>query len=317
MADDISSQPGGAGSSRDASAKTQQDDRTKPGFEPKQEEKDAVKAWAERAQRAETNPMFKAWVDQLADLRAYVAGTKHDDKTNKPLVRSNMIHATIAAMMPKLYARNPDISVSPTDAVPEAEIGNVKKFAQTAERVLGKMLVEEGRLKKRAKANIRATCTTSIGVLKMVYQTEYRGDPIIIHRIEDTQEKLAKVDALIQALKKEDDPMQLAEKRDELRALHKSLSSEKEVSQFKGFPIDRLKSEDFLILDESIVEFDEYVDARALAQRTWMTVDVSEQLFSMKMDGATKYGQPRPDEKSQQGPAKRRRTRRRAKCSSA
>jgi hypothetical protein len=45
------------------------------------------------------------------------------------------------------------------------------------------------------------------------------------------------------------------------------------VRIFKGFAVDRLKSEDFLILDDNIVEFDEYVDASALDQRTWMTVD--------------------------------------------
>jgi hypothetical protein len=72
----------------------------------------------------------------------------------------------------------------------------MKKLRADREKVLHKMLVEEGRLKKRAKANIRSACTTSIGVLKMVYQKEYRGDPLIIHRIEDTQDNLAKIEAL-------------------------------------------------------------------------------------------------------------------------
>jgi len=298
VAEDVISQPGGAGTAKDAAARTQQDDRHKPGFEPTQEEKDAVKVWLERVQRAENNPEFKEWVELLAELRGYVAGTKHDDKTNKKLVRTNMVYATIAAAIPEIYAKNPDIGVTPTDAVPEAQMGNMKKFAQTAEKVVHKMLIEEGRLKRRSKANIRSASTTSIGVLKMTYQKEYRGDPLIIHRIDDTQDQLAKVEALIEQLKKEDDPTELARKRDELRANQKALAAHDEVKIFKGFAVDRLKSEDFLLLDEAIVEFDEYVDARALGQRTWLTVNQAEQLFQMKMEGATRYGRPRSDDKT-------------------
>jgi len=300
MADEVISQPGGSGSSKDVTAKTQQDDRFAPGFEPTQEEKDAVKVWTDRIQRAEINPNFKEWVELLAELRGYVAGTKHDDKTNKKLVRTNMVYATIAATIPEVYAKNPDIGVSPTDAVPEAKMANVKKFAETAEKVLHKMLVEEGRLKRRSKANIRAASTTSIGVLKMVYQKEYRGDPLIIRRIEDTQDNLAKVEALITSLKKEDDPAQVAKQRDEIRANLKALQAQNEVRIFKGFVVDRLKSEDFLVLDESVVEFDEYVDSSALAQRTWYTVDRAKQIFRMEMTGATRYGRPRVDDKTAQ-----------------
>jgi hypothetical protein len=298
VAEDVISQPGGAGTAKDATSKTQQVDRHQPGFEPPQEEKDAVKVWLDRVQRAESNPEFKEWMELLAELRGYVAGTAHKDKTNQKLVRTNMVYATIAAAIPEIYAKNPDIAVTPTDAVPEAQMGNMKKFAQTAEKVVHKMLVEEGRLKRRCKANIRSASTTSIGVLKMTYQKEYRGDPLIIHRIEDTQDQLAKVEALIEQLKKEDDPTELARKRDELRANQKALASRDEVKIFKGFAVDRLKSEDFLLLDESIVEFDEYVDARALGQRTWLTVNQAEQLFQMKMEGATRYGRPRSDDKT-------------------
>lgn len=297
MADEVISQPGGAGTSKEDGGTRQSDDRTKPGFEPKQEEQDAVKGWKERVVRARDNPERTQWVKDLPEWRSYVAGSGHKDKNNQKLTRTNMVFATIAAAIPEIYAKNPDIGVTPTDAVPEAQMGNVKKFAQTAEKVVHKMLVEEGRLKKRSKANIRSTANTSIGVLKMTYQSEYRGDPLIINRIEDTQDNLARVEALIKALKKEDDPTTLAQKRDTLDGNLKALKAHNEVRIFKGFAVDRLKSEDFLILDEAIVEFDEYVDARALDQQTWMTVDQAKTLFQMEMTGATKYARPRADEK--------------------
>jgi hypothetical protein len=93
------------------------------GFEPTQEEKDAVKVWPSASSAPRPTRRSRSGSTSLAELRAYVAGTKHDDKTNKKLVRSNMVYATIAAMMPKLYAKNPDIGVTPTDAVPDAQMG--------------------------------------------------------------------------------------------------------------------------------------------------------------------------------------------------
>jgi hypothetical protein len=294
---DVTSQPGGDGTSKGGGPR-QSTDRTAKGFEPTQQEQDVVRGWKERIERAKTNPAYKDWVDSLKLWREYVTGTAHKDKTGQKLTRTNMIFATIAASIPEIYAKNPDIAVTPTDAVPEANMANVKKFAATGERVLNKMLVVEGRLKKRSKANIRATSVASYGVLKMVYQSERRGDPLILHRIEDSQDNLDKLDALLEKKNDEDDPVKLAKQRDEEKANLEALKAHKEVRMFKGFAVDRLKSEDFLILDDNIVEFDEYVDARALDQRTWMTVDHAKGIFRMEMTGATKYGRPRTDQAS-------------------
>jgi hypothetical protein len=206
-----------------------------------------------------------------------------------------MIFATIAAMMPELYAKNPTIGCSPTDAVTAQEMGKVKKFCATAEKVIRNMLVEEGKLKKRAKANIRAACATGYGVLKVIYQKEYRGDPIAVRRIEDTQDNLARVEALVEQIRKADDLAELAKKRDELKANLQALASGNEIKIFKGFVVDRMKSEDFVVLDDNVAEFDEYADADALGHKIWLTVGSARELFRMEPHGATKYGQPRTD----------------------
>jgi hypothetical protein len=292
---EVISQPGGAGTEREAPGPKQSADRRQPNFEPSEDEKTAVRVWLQRVQRAEDEPKFKEWRENLETLRGYLAGTYHKDKTNEKLTRTNMIFATIAAMMPELYAKNPTIAVTPTDAVSEAELGKVKKFCATADKVIRKMLVEEGKLKKRAKANIRAACATSFGVLKVTYQKEYRGDPVMVRRIEDTQDNLARVEALIQQLKKTDDPNELATKRDQLRANLQALASGNEVEIYKGFVIDRMKSEDFLVLDDNVDEFDEYIEARALGHKIWMTVGQARQLFQMELHGATRFGRPRTD----------------------
>lgn len=289
------SQPGGAGTERNAPGPSQSTDRRQKNFEPNEDEKQVVGTWLQRVTRAEDEPKFKEWRESLEELRGYMAGTQHKDKTGDKLTRTNMVYATIAAMIPELYAKNPTISVSPTDAVSKAEIGKVKRFCSTAERVIRKMLVEEGKLKKRAKANIRAACATSFGVLKVIYQKEYRGDPVAVRRIEDTQDNLARVESLIGQIKKEEDPSELAKKRDELQANLKALQSGNEIEIYKGFVIDRMKSEDFLVLDDNVDEFDEYVDARALGHKIWMTVAHARQIFQLEPHGATRYGRPRAD----------------------
>jgi hypothetical protein len=289
--EEISSQPGGAGTEHE-SGERQSEDRLKPGFEPTEEERTVVEQWLKRAARAEDATAAKEWRDSLENLRRYERGKQTvDDKKS----RTNMVYATIAAQMPELYAKNPTIAVTPTDAVPQGEMGKVKAFAGTAEKVIRKMLVEEGKLKKRAKANIRSASVTSFGVLKVLYQQDYRGDPIAVRRLEDTQDNLARVEALVAQLKKTDDPTELAKKRDELRANLEALKAGNELELFKGFTIDRVKSEDFLVLDDNVAEFDEYVDADALGHRIWMTVADAKARFQLEKIAATRYGRPRSD----------------------
>lgn len=290
--EEVISQPGGAGTQREFSGEKQSNDRRSPGFEPTEDEKKVVGVWLTRVARSEDEQKTKEWRESLEKLRRYERGTQTvDDKKS----RTNMVFATMAAMLPELYAKNPTISVTPTDAVSEQEMGKVKRFCATAEKVIRKMLVEEGKLKKRSKANIRATSVTSFGVLKAIYQKEYRGDPVVVRRIDDTQDNLARVEALILDLQKTDDPSELAKKRDELQANLKALSSGNEIRIFKGFVIDRMKSEDFLVLDDNVDEFDEYVDARALGHKIWMPVGQARQFFGMELIGATRYGRPRTD----------------------
>jgi hypothetical protein len=294
VAEDVISQPGGDTSG--TSAGSQSKDRSKANFEPTEDEKRVVRSWLDRAQRAEDADLYKTWKVDLKQLRSYVYGEKHDDASGKKLVRTNMVFATIAAQMPELYAKNPQIAVTPSENVPENELGKVKRFASTGEKIVRKLLVEEGRLKKRAKANIRATCCTSYGVLKMLYQCEYRGDPLIVRRIEDTQDNLATIEQTLAEMKDNDDIGKLAQQRDVVSANLKALSARNEVKIYKGFVIDRMKSEDFLVLDDNVDEFDEYVDADALAQKVWMKVSDAKRQFRMEsIHGATKYGTPRAD----------------------
>ena len=299
---EVVSQPGGAGTERTSSGPLQSENRRGENFEPTQDEQTVVADWLKRVSRAEDLERTKKWREDLDNLRKYERGAQTVDAQKS---RTNMVYATIAAMMPELYAKNPTIAVSPTDAVPQPQIGKVKRFGATADKVISKMLVEEGKLKKRAKANIRAACVTSFGVLKVIYQKEYRGDPIAVRRIEDAQDNLARIESLVRQLKKTDDPTELAKKRDTLKANLTALTAGNEVKLYKGFTVDRMKSEDFLLLDDNVSEFDDYVEADALGHKIWMSTGDARTLFQMNPHGATRYNRPRTDanQKSDDTPA--------------
>jgi len=261
-------------------------------FEPSQDEKTAVKHWLDRVRRAEEEPRRKEWFELLEKLRGYVYGTEHKDPSGNKLTRTNLTFATIATLVPRIYAKNPDIAVAPTAAVGKDMLAMVKKFAATCESLLSQMLVKEAKLKKRMKSNVRSAMTTSYGVVKMLFQKSLSGDPLVIRRIQDTQENIAKIEALAADMKEGDDVQKLAIQRDELRGQLEGLRSGNEVKIFKGFVVDRMRSEDFLILDDSIAEFDEYVDAAALGHVVWMTVDDYKAKFKHEPKAATKYNTP-------------------------
>lgn len=267
-------------------------DPSSADYEPSEDEKKIVSNWLGRVRRAEETTWRKEFIEDLQKFRGYLYGVLHGDKTGQKLVRSNMIFSTIAGMIPHLYAKNPEVAVTPSKACPQEKLPLVKKFCQSAETVVRETIIDEAKLKKRAKANVRSTMTTSYGVMKMVFQQEYRGDPVIVRRIQDTQDNIAAIERLTKELKKEDDVTELAKKRDELAAQLKGLTSGNEIRMYKGFAIDRLRSEDFLILDESIAEFDEYLDASALGHLVWMTVEQYKSTFGHEPKGATKYNAP-------------------------
>jgi len=78
-----------------------------------QAEKDVVGKLLSEIDRAKTIRK-KFDTESLPKLRRYTWGT-HDSDANK--TRTNLIFATIATLLPHIYAKNPEISVAPTEAV--------------------------------------------------------------------------------------------------------------------------------------------------------------------------------------------------------
>lgn len=216
-------------------------------------------------------------------LLAGYKGASGDDK-----VRANLHFANQAMLIPQIYAKDPEFSVTPTPRVGPDESEVTKKFAETAKAVIHRVLVKDAKLKKRMKAQLRSAYATAVGFLKASWQEDSKTDPVIVNRIKDTQDNIDRLQAMRAELDEpnaRDVDLQLGQLREALEGLQ----SQTEVSVSKGMALDFVMSEDLLILDETIRTFSDYETASALAQRVWVTKQKFMSLFGYAPEKAKAY----------------------------
>ena len=278
----------------------------KPGGtkdEPNEEDRAQAEQWEKRikaAKRMRKEPSDHIWSpERLKMMRNYVNGKNHDDGTTG-LVRTNLIYSTLATLIPYIYAKNPDISVSPSETVEPGQYKAIRAFGKTLEIVLRRAVIMDGKLKKRMKSTVRSVLTNGAGWLKVAYQREYRKDPIIQGRIADTQDNIARIEMLMRKVK--DNGENAGEHdahRGELQQQLAALEQQVEVTAAEGIVLDRTLSEDIFVLDESIKDFDNYPQARAIAHRIWFRDDLYSETFGADPPkDATTYKQPKDDDGS-------------------
>lgn len=207
-------------------------------------------------------------------------------------LRANLIHGTISAVLPNVYARNPEISINPAHSG-----ADIKLFCNTLEKVTNKAL-EQAQLKNRAKSTVRAALTCSFGILKVMYQRDPSKDSYIQGRINDAQENLLAIEELALDLHDNDQAHHHDAKRVELEELIKSLQEHSEVHSAEGLVIDRVLTENLLI-DPSICEFWDYTDADWMCQVIPMKRSQAEALYKKNLANAKIYqqGQSEPSHK--------------------
>lgn len=228
---------------------------------------------------------------KLKALRGYVNGSQHEDGA-PGLVRTNLIFSTLQTLLPYIYAKNPDIACNPTEAVSMEQYGVIRRFGKTLEVVLRRLFVVDGHLKKRAKSNLRAAMTTGIGWVKLTYQRDYQRDPLIQNRMNDVQDNIARIRKLGRDLE-EGQSADSGATREELELQLKALEEKAKIVAAEGIVLDRIQSEDMLVLDDAIVDFDMYVQARALAHGVWFSKEAyAEQFGADAPRGTTSYRQP-------------------------
>lgn len=247
----------------------------------------------------EADELAKKWNSRIAAARQhwdkFHQRVKHNRKTvagfnwsadpkSKDFykLRANLIHGTITAILPNIYARNPEISVTP---VYKAE--NLKLVCKTVEQVTNRQL-EAADLKGRAKATVRSALTSSFGIVKVMYQRDLQRDPIIQSRINDTQDNILEVERLLADIQDPEQRGELEAKQAELNQLMASLNEQVEITAAEGLVIDRVLTENLLI-DPSVCEFWDYRDADWLCQIIPMKKSQAEATYKMKLDKAKGY----------------------------
>ena len=253
-------------------------------------DKALAKQWGKRLEKALKAQSKLKTEERYKKLRQYVRGTVGDD--DQPgLVRTNIIHSNFAAILPQIYAKNPEIAVTPTEAAGDGTEW-VPQFCKTMQSVLQRVFVADGNLKPRAKAAIRAAMTTGIGWSKVSWQKDIKTDPLIESRLADTQDNIQRIRHLIAEIEDGDESKcELEAKQAELEQQLASLQEQAEVSTVEGIAIDRVLTEDMFILDDTLYDFDGYSQAEALAHRVWMTVDKYKQTFGKDAPKtANRYG---------------------------
>jgi hypothetical protein len=256
----------------------------------------------------DSKALQQIWTARITHARAYwatfhkrvrhnrntVAGFNWNaDPTGKDFysLRANLIHGTISAVLPNVYARNPEISTTPTHSG-----ADIKLFCKTLEKVTNRAL-EHAQLKSRAKSTVRAALTCSFGILKVMYQRDPSKDSYIQGRINDAQENLLAIEDLVRDLQGDDQHYHDA-KRAELEELIKSLQEQSEVQSAQGLVIDRVFTENLLI-DPSICEFWDYTDADWICQIIPMKRGQAEAVYKKSLANAKIYqpGQGEPSHK--------------------
>lgn len=239
--------------------------------------------WEARLQAAERK--WAKYYKRCAHNRTVVAGfdwSKGADDAGFIRLRANLIQGTITTLMPTLYARNPEIEVR---ALREGAGGDL--FAKTLETCTNRLLADGG-LKVAAKAAVRGALTTSIGAVKVTWQEDRRQDPVIIRKLEDQQDNLDHVRALILQL---DDPARVEEQKRielELEQTIAALKEQAEVVVSRGLVVDRVLA-DNLVLDPTVQSFEDYPAAGWIAQMIPMKRSDAEGLYGKKLAQATRY----------------------------
>ena len=210
---------------------------------------------------------------QFAKNRKLLKGRKNTNGEEIETVRANLHYGNMAAMLPQIYAKDPEFAAIPSKSVSPEQMAAAKKFASTAEFMLDKVVVKDAGLKKPAKKIIRSTFTTSVGWLKASWQEKKAADPLIENRIKDTQDNIDRVQMLLDKL---EDPSAGSDHETQLAQLKQTLAgleTQQEITVAKGVALDFVMSEDILIIDPSIRAVSDYTRSGAIGHRVWMTAD--------------------------------------------
>lgn len=259
-----------------------------------------VSRWMDRIKRSERHwgPFHK----RVKYNRSLVRGI--DDKAspqspeyNKK--RANLIKSTISVVLSKVYAKNPEMAAEPTN-----KSKSLRKFVDTVSGVTQAML-EDAKLKQKAKRSVRAAMTCTFAVVKVQYQRDIRTDPIIVRRIQDAQDNILHIEGLLAQMEGDEAQRHDQElKKRELEQAIASLELQKETIAGEGIVIDNVRT-DRILFDDAIDDIMDYRESAWIIEKIPMRKSSAMGQFpGFDFTGATTFkidprsGDPTPEKSS-------------------
>ena len=240
-----------------------------------------VSAWSERIRRAvrHEEPAHRA----IRKARAYLRDGSEQGG-------ANLIQSTLAALVPHIYARAPEVAVTPEPNVEGVVPEHLRAFARTLERVVNRELQDAG-IKRLGKRAVRAAMVSRVAWAKVIYQRDIFRDPQVERRLEDSQDNIRRLEALIASC--EDDKAREAHEADlaRMRDLVAALEAQVEVVRSEGLVIDLVRAEDVLVSPE-VRELADYRYAPWIAHRIWMSAQQARETFGLDdqaLEGADRW----------------------------
>jgi hypothetical protein len=233
-----------------------------------------VKTWMGRVKASEKH--WSRFHKRVAHNRKVVRGIDENaepDTSGYNKDRANLIASTISVVLSKVYAKNPEMSGEPTN-----KSRPLRLFADTVSTVTQTML-EDAKLKQKAKRAVKAAMTCSFGVVKVQWQRDMKVDPLIKQRIEDTQDNLAHIEALLAEI---EDPEQRGDQEAKKRELEQAiagLEAQREVVAAEGLTMDLVRTER-LLPDPAVEDIWDYASGDWLIEKIPMRKSKAKGLFT-------------------------------------
>lgn len=292
--------------------------------EPDAQEKALVERWLKRIKKKRDSKTFRAHMKAVREGREMVYGkcdTTDDNGTGagERGPKANLLLAKIQGAEQRVYAKNPQIVVTPEEQVEpidkpddegamldpmaqqmheaeedkaDAEKQMLVQFCKTAEVLLGRAFVKEGRLKERAKTAVRRAFTSRIAWAKVTYSRDKKRDPLIANQLKDSQDNMQRLEAQLRRLRSPDRVADAEAELAQAQQLIASLQEQAEVTINEGLVIDILDPTAVCVLKENRQDFADYIQAPAIVHSELYTADEMETTFGLsgkEVEQLTKY----------------------------
>lgn len=263
-------------------------------------EKGMVRRLMKQIEARLESPEYKAFTQRNEKNRLYARGEQEDDG-EKGLVRANLIHPELKKAQNECYAKNPEITITPTESVNKDRYETWKQTGKTIELVLNHQFAPaQADIKAKAKRAVRASDTTGFGWLKVVYQKHIERDPIVEKRMEDIQDNIQNIDRLMGEIGRfaEVDGVQADHEanKEELEQQIKALEKNVEVVRSQGLVFSVRPSQNVLFSME-VQDVDDIKRSDWITDMIWMKVSKCKALFNFCPKEATRYNERKVEAK--------------------